>query len=101
MHDGDLGGGDPDPLDVESRQGLGDADDVRSAPGGEPLDVPEVPEPERVVVVLRRDDRRAPGKGGAVDVGMHEVGMHDVGPGSPDRGTEAVGECWIEVARRP
>ena len=52
VHDGDLCGWNSYTLDVESREGVGNADDVLGASRAEPLDVLEVPEPEGIIVVL-------------------------------------------------
>ncbi len=49
----------PDALDAEVAQRVGDRDHACRAPGERTLDVAERPEPEPVVVVLRRDERDA------------------------------------------
>ena len=64
-----------------------------------PLDEPERPAPERVVVVLRRDERGAgPRAERAVDVGVDEVRVHDVGPQAGELPAQRPSEPGIEVA---
>ena len=57
------------------------------------------PAPERIRVVLRRDDPHAR-RQRPVDVGVHEVGVDEVGPQRAQRPREPEGERRIEVARR-
>ena len=68
----------PDPLDVEAAQRLGDADHPRRSAGERPLDVAERAGAERVVVVLRRDERALAADERAEHVRVDEVRVEDV-----------------------
>jgi hypothetical protein len=94
-----LPGGQPDLVDREPPQRLRDRHDPRRQPAEPALDVAERPEPERVVVVLRRDERRSPQRRrhAAVDVRVDEVRVHDVGAQRPHEPRQ---QQRIEVARR-
>ena len=95
MDDVDLLRGQAHPLDVEALQRPGDRDHPRRPAGEPPLDVAELPGAERVVVVLRRDERRARFGERAVEVGVDEMRVDEVG--APQRIAEPAGERGIEV----
>ncbi len=76
----------PDPLDVEAAQRLGDADHPRRSAGDRPLDEAERAGAKRVVVVLRRDERAFATDERAEHVRVDEVRMEDICPA--DRAAE-------------
>ena len=73
----------PDLLAVEACERIGDADHPRRAPRQQPLGDPERTGPERVVVVLGRDERRPAGAESTEDVRVHEVRVDEIGPVPP------------------
>jgi hypothetical protein len=77
----------PNPLDVEPAERLGDADHARRSVGDRPLDEPEGACPERVVVVLRRDEGASPADERAEPVGVDEVRVQNIRPA--DRAPES------------
>ena len=79
-HDDELLRRQPDPVDVEAAQRLGDADHPRRSAGDRPLDEAERAGAERVVVVLRRDERALAADERAEHVGVDEMRVEDVRP---------------------
>ena len=61
--------------------------------------MPERPEPERVVIVLRADESGTGGLGGSrtVDVGMHQMGVDDVGAAAAYQTNGTEEQCRVEV----
>ena len=96
MDDVDLLRGQSDPFDVEALQRVGDRDHARRAAGQRPLDVAELAGAERIVVVLRRDERPLAARERAVDIRVDEVRVDDIG--AAQRAAEPADEPHVEVA---
>ncbi len=96
MDDLDLVGGKADPFHLKARQRVGDRDHLGGSARKRALDEAECSHPERVVVVLRRDESLRSQR--SVDVGMHEMRVHEIGLPRLPPGVQR--QPGIEVTRR-
>jgi hypothetical protein len=96
-----LRGRQPDTLDGEVAERVGDRDDTGGTQRQQLLGEAERAGAERVVVVLRRDERgaRSHRGDGAVEVAVDEMRVHEIGASGARGARDVHGEPQVEVAR--